>query len=459
MAPNITDELACFLTNLSYEDLPSTVIEKAKICILDSLGCVLGASKTDLIDIIWKSLKFLGGNETSTVFGVWEKTSCTNAAFANATLANALDFDDTYGGHPGTTIVPPAVAVAEMTGTNGKELITAIVVGYEISIRISKAMIPSYKVYQQICGLGTFQSIGAASTSAKLLGLGNDKMANALGIACANTPVPSIRKSIGSTLGVTMVKNAYGVAAMTGIMSAILAKNGFTGPRDIFEGQKGFWRMSGSDQCDYEAITHRLGDKYEILDVEFKPYTACRHFHGAIDAALGIVNEHNINPEDIVEVNVATYGHPELNIWPYNRKDPQNMYDMEFSVPYSVALALLGIKPSLKWLGENLSRKTEIYKLAKKVKIVTKVMPQQTYPHKGYVVVEVNTSKGRYVSKVKHPKGSPQNPLSDHELIDKFRKLSHGVVKNDNIEYIVKTTLNLQEATNIRKMINMFYHG
>jgi 2-methylcitrate dehydratase PrpD len=456
---SIASKLANFVVDLSYEELPGDVVKKAKKCTLDLLGCILGACRTDLLDVLRDIFEYSRRSRLSTVFGVWKKTSCFNAAFANSTLANALDFDDTFIGHPGATSIPPSLAIAEAVQADGRELLTAIVAGYEITIRIAKALVPTYKTNRIIRGFGTFQTLGAVSSAGRLLGLKQKEMENAIGIACSNAPVPSIRKSVDSILGTTMVKNTYGTASSVGVMAAMLAQRGFTGPRDIMEGESGFWRMCGSDRHDNQVMAQGLGDRYEILNVEFKPYPACRHFHAAIDAAYDISLKHRIDPEDVEEIIVSTEGYPDLNIWPYNKRNPQNMYEAEFSVPYSVVLALLGIKPGLAWLDKDLMKQSRICRLMEKVKLLPKVNPEKTYPAKGDVIIEIRSSGQNYTSKIKYPKGSPQNPLSDDALVEKFEDLSHGIVKAENTRHLIDTILGLEKVSNVREMMSTIFRS
>ncbi len=316
----------------------------AKLCILDSVGCALAGSKADIGPPVIDLAKYLGERPESPLIGTDNKVSCTNAAFANAEMANALDFDDTYlwSGHVGSTVVQTALAVGCAEHVSGEDLITAVILGYEVSTRIGPLILHPKFLSVKTSGHG-FLIFGAAAVAAKLLGLNMEQTTWAMGIAGATTAVYSDEKCcinpLNAELGAPMVKNNYGLFAELGIRAALLAKRGYTGPINILEGEEGFPVMLGAhnyNSTDLEMIVKDLRGSPRIMENWFKPYPCCLDSHPPIDAALQIIEEHQLNLNEIDEFIVKTVSSKALSpnakaVIPKNlrsamaRKDAQRM--------------------------------------------------------------------------------------------------------------------------------------
>ncbi|MFX0198712.1 MAG: MmgE/PrpD family protein [Candidatus Hodarchaeota archaeon] len=447
----IARKLARYAIGLSFNNLPAEVVRKTKRCILDSIGCILGGFKTKIGDITADMAKYLEGKPQSTLLGGGYKTSAPYAALFNAMLANILDYDDTANGHPGATIIPSALAVSEAVETSGKDLLTAVVLGYEISLRIGEALKPSFKQQWKIWGFGSYQVFGAVSAAGKLLELNEDEFVNALGVAGCNAPVSSLMRSIHGISGVTMVKNNFGKSAETGVIAALLAKRGFTGPEDILDGDEGFWRMYGSDQCDFDLMTSGLNNEYKIVNVEFKPYPCCRFLHSAIDGVLNIVRKHQITPKQIEEITINA------TKWvtkpPFNVRRPKSMLEAQFSPVYCMGVALSGIKPGPDWFKKSTLNNPEVLNIAKKVKIVPH---EEEYTLLTRADVELKANGKKYTSSVEYPKGAPQNDMTDDELDDKFKSLAVDSIKPRSIELAINTIRNLESVMNVKEFMDLF---
>ena len=280
-----------------------------------------------------------GGPMEAHVLGSRIRTSCTTAAFANALLINALDYDDIDLGHMGATAISAAFASGEKTNAAGKDLIAATVVGYEVSARIGRALLPT-SPRKKTHGWGTWQTFGTAAASTCLLKLEPDRAVHALAIAGANAPVPSVMKTVYGSCGPNMVKNNFGTAAEVGLTAALLSARGFEGPMDLFEGDTGFWRMIGTDRSDLDAMVEGLGREYEILKVGFKQFPACRVIQSTIETALACVKRHRIDVSSIDRIRVRAV--PRACNGPFSNPRPKDMWAAQFSTPYSVAVALRG---------------------------------------------------------------------------------------------------------------------
>jgi len=454
METEIAPVLAGHIVKTKYEDLPMEVVEKAKLCILDSVGCALGGCRTDIGKAVIDLTRYLAGKPKSTVFGSGVKTSSPYAAFANAAMSNALDFDDTYVGHPGATVVPSAIAVGESAYASGKSVIAATVVGYEVSLRIGMAIQPSWERLRQVWGLGTWQTFGAAAAAAKLLGLNEEDTLNALTVGGSNAPLSSVRKTFYSKYGVTMVKNNYGAASEAGIIAALLARRGFKGPRDIFEGDDGFWRMYGSDRCNLDRMTEKLGERYEIMNVSYKPYPSCRWTHSILDGIMQTASKNRVNPDDIDEIIIHSL--TIVTEWPFNNIEPKTMVDGQFAVPYLVAIALTGKKVGPEWYTQEAFGDPRVMSLARKVKLVADPEADKSYPSKSMARVNI-VSKGKsYSCIVEFPKGDPQNPMTREDLHAKFLGLSSGTIGRRKAERTAKTIDRLED-TKINTLTKILY--
>ena len=376
-------------------------------------------------------------------------TSCINAAFANSESNNALDFDDTMFvgqvSHSGATVIPPAIAVGEATHSTGKDLLTAIILGYEILSRIGNSLIVSHSRHKKVSGMQTYQTFGAVTASSKLLDLDEEATAMAFGLTGCAAPVPSLYKTAmnpaNKLFGGPMFRNNYGYASEIGVKAALLAQRGYTGPKDVFEGDFGFWRMSGiADRCNFDVMTKGLGKDYYILKVGFKPYSCCRLYHAMIDAALKIVREHNLGMDNIEKITVKERL---ASLPPNDDAEPKTMLSAMNSKPYSIAIAITGLKPGLRWY-ENL-KDPKVLGLAKKVELIRD-------PEQRGVNVEIVSSKGTFKDHADSPRGEPENPMTDEELIDKFKDLAEGVINNGTAEKVLDMIKNLEKVEDIAEL-------
>lgn len=456
MKESVTEILANYVAETEFDDLPDEVVDKAIACIRDSIGCALGGYRTTPGRIVANLVTSLGGTPESTIMGTGAKVGCVNASFANSTLSNALDFDDCFpGGHPGSTIVPPALAVSERIGAPGKKLILATVVGYEVSTRIGRSIRPTKKRIKKVFGLGTWQVFGSVAAASKLLSLSQEEVANAFGIAGSDAPVPSNNKTMPLLMPrMTMSKNNFGAASQAGVMAALLAKKGFTGPCDILDGETGFWRIAGSDRCDFKMMTAGLGKDYLTLEVEFKPYSCCRWLHNAIDAVLELTKENEIQSKSIKKITARTFSNV---VQPrHSNYTPRTMMDVIPSLPYCVAVALAGIEPGPKWFAnENLTDR-KLLRIAARVKPLGDCAAERTYPDKSVATVEIETfNGGRYSKRVEYAKGHPKNPMSEREMAGKFVRLASLSVSATKAKETRELIKRLRELSDVRKIARL----
>jgi len=446
----ITDKLVRYTHSTSYEQLPAEVVEKAKIHILDSIGCALGGSCSAIGRSVLKTFKAMGGEPEASLIGGGMKVPAIHAAFVNGTNANALDFDDTYLsdaiGHPGSSTIPAALAVAEWKKANGRDLINAVVTAYEVGNRIGLAIQPSKERLQKVWGFGTWQTFCAAIAAAKVMNLDADQLFNAFGVAGATAPLPCTQKW-GWDLDerpIHWVKEPTGWPCWTGTLAVILAANGFIGNHYILDGENGFWIMAGSDRCDYQKMTDGLGQDYLILDdMSFKPYSCCRWQHAALDCITQIISKHKLKPDEIKSIIINSFSWVKTQEV-YEIKSP---VDAQFCIPYTAAMVVLGHEPGPGWYSDDMLKSREIAALAAKITVNLDPELDRAYHQDSEQAarVEVTTVREEIFSEtVRIPKGDPRNPLSPHELKAKFRNQADFVLNREAVDQVIDLIDNLE---------------
>jgi len=343
-------------------------VEHAKLCILDWLGAALARRASPVAKVIAALVKGFEGVDKATVIGTSLKAHPAIAALANGVMGHAVEMDDIHREaliHPAASVVPAALAVAEHEDVHGRDLIEAVVLGYEVEIRLGMAVNPShYEYWHTTSTCGTF---GAAVAAGKLLGLDEKRMAYALGIA--GTSATGLIEVFG-----TMSKpyNA-GRAAMDGVLAAVLAKEGLTSSTAILESPKGFLRAT-SKRYDTDEIFDGLGVRFEVKNNIFKVHASCGHTHGAIDAVLEIVKRYGLGPSEVREILAGTY--PIAVEVVGKNYEPRTPEESKFSLPYCVAVAMLHGRASLEKF-EALTSKAVSRERTKKIAEAVEVLEHE----------------------------------------------------------------------------------
>lgn len=441
----LSDRLAQYSLEVTYEKLPADVIDFTKLCILDYFGSAIAGSDKAPVQMISELVKEAGGAEQARLF-TGGRSSALNAALVNGAASHVMELDDIHKGsiiHAATVVVPAALAVAEWKRLSGKELIAAVVIGYEVCFRIGEAVSPSHYYYwHNTATCGTF---GAAIAAAKLLGLDQKRMVYALGNA--GTQAAGLWEFIADG---AMTKQLHAAkAAMNGLMAALLAEKGFTGPQKILEGDRGFFNAM-SDECDAAKVTDGLGEEFKILENSFKIHASCRHTHHAIDLLIDIYKERQPSLAEIDSVTVNSY-QVALNIT--DNDNPQTQYAAKFSLQFCSALALLKGRASLNDFSETILWDKEIRELTKKVKVVTDPQIDAGYPKQWGAAVEVRLRNGEIIKKqTDFPKGDPENAVTGGELLEKFMDLTSKLPERRN-QQIAKDILALETVEDISDLM------
>ena len=441
----VTSAVADFIANTSYSDLPDDVIAKAKLWLLDAIGCGLGGSQTPLSKSAVNSL-----SETSTgdakVIGRDVTVDIGTSAFLNAMSINALDYDDSNpSGHPSSTVVGTLLSLCSLEQATGRGFLLSYIVGYDISSRVGQAVFPSADRFSKAFGIGTHQTFGAVAAAAKFRNLGLPQVLNALGIAGASAPVPSAQKWGWDNRPLTWVKDAVALPAQVGVSSTTLAAGGFLGCKDILDGDTGFWQMMGSDRCDADLMTRDLGKDFFIMNGSIKTYACCWFIHPTLDAIKTILGEHDLTHEDIAQIDVWSLTELYHN---FNFIEPSEMVDAQFSLPYCVAVMLLGIETGPKWVDYALFSDRSVLSIASKVKIHADSAADHIF-HAGSLQVSakvaITTVSGeRLEASAAAPRGTPYSPISDQEIADKYLRMAVPVIGLDKAAQIQEIIQDLE---------------
>ncbi len=436
---------ADFIIRTRFESLSSETVQQTKKAILDLIGVSLaGYHAMAFPKMMVDYLLELGGKPEATVIQGKQKIPAVHAALANASCAHALDMDDGHrfaASHPGAVIIPAAVAATEMTGSSTKALITGIVLGYDVMIRIGKAITPS-SLNRGFHITGITGPFGAAAAGAKIMGLTREETISAVGMAgLQSAGLIQVNHEVEGS----MVKPLNPAkASASGLLSCILAKRGARGPLQIFEGEDGYLKAF-ADEVKREILTQDLGRGYEISKTYFKLYSACRHAHAPIDAAFEAFWKSGVKVEEIDKIMVETYpaavrlaGIPHATTPSAGR----------FSIPFSVALALVKQDAGAdKYCEENVTDRT-IQNLAGKVEMVASGKWEQVYPAKRGATVSIVDKAGRSVSaEVDLAKGEPENPASWEEIYRKFVTNSTQVISKAGAERLGEVINNLEQSS------------
>ena len=456
---NLCQELANFVAETKWEDLPAPVVHETKLILLDSIGCALAAISTDPGKMAIALARRLGGPPESSIIGTGDKVSCSGAALANGQLINGLDYDAlTPGGHVPPYVIPPALAIAQSTGASGKDLILANAVGFEITARISKVMRgamwfegPEGRSRRaQRFGFANC-SFGAAAGAGKLLKLNQEKMASALGIAGHLCQVLTLVKHSFSEHRYMTKYGVPGWQNTGGVMAALLAEMGYMGDTTVFDPEHGFWKFCGYDVLLPDKITEGIGKKWNFIETIYKPYPCCWMFQSALDCFFNIINQNNLQPKDIESVKVL--GHPDFEIPLFTNRELTNIVDFQFGAAYIFSVAAHRVRIGAEWQDWDTMTDPKILEFSKKVSY-------QSYPEfreKQSAVVEVIAKGKTFTEEKKYAlaRGTTNTKfqMTYEELEAKYRHNASRILTQDKIEGSVKALLELETLDNISELI------
>ncbi|MBX9811522.1 MAG: MmgE/PrpD family protein [Burkholderiales bacterium] len=443
-----SQRISAFVAGLSFDGLPTAVIESAKRHLLDTLGVGLIGSRQPNAAAALEGVRGIGGGSgQSSVWGTGFRLDAPYAAIANGVACHVLDYDDTHTDsitHGSAVLAPTVLALAEELGASGQEAIAAFAAGWEVTARVGLAARGSFhkRGFHTTSVAGVF---GAAAAAAKLLRLSAEQTSHALGLAGSQVSGVSEYLSNGSA-----AKSFHpGWAASAGIVAAHLAHAGMTGPMTVFEGRYGTFKTYGLvDECDLAALDAGLGERWEMTRVSIKPYPCCHFAHAFIDCVLDLRLQ-GVTPAQVKALHCVV---PEIELplicEPFAQKlRPDSPYAAKFSLPFVLAAALTdGRIGHDTFTPENIAR-PDLLELADRMSYRVAKPGETAFPKYFPGWVEARLADGRaLVRRFEINTGNPDNPLSREALEAKFRGNVRGLMSNEAAGRVISAVDSLEDT-------------
>ncbi len=453
--PTVSQHLAAFAAEMTFEQLPDDVVAAVKRFVYDSVGCGFGGAGTHDFAMADRVDQNLGGAEQCSIIGSGRRANVTSAAFLNAMAVRAQDYNDIYWkqdpSHP-SDIIPGVWACGELVDASGKDVITAIVLAYEVEMRLCEAAFPGIR--ERGWHHATLTAFASAYACAKVMGLDAGRIAHAVGIA------GSRHATLGCvTAGkLTMMKNTVDpMATQAGAWAALLAAEGFEGPEHVFCGKEGLADAYGPE-WKLELLTDGLGDSWRILDCGMKAFPTEALTHAPISCVLEITSENGIAAEDVAEVRIQTLVKAADILSDPSKYDPQTRETADHSLPYCIATALNNGRVTPDLFDDEAIQDPRTRMSLNKIKVSANMEFEEAFPDVQRCHVAVDTTDGRQFEKqIDFPIGDPRNPMSDEQMDAKFDALCGAAVSAER-RGAIRTAIADMENVSARDFMALLSH-
>lgn len=456
----LTREVAAFVTQTRYSDLPADVVQMAKRCMVDGIGVMLAGSREPCAQIARRHAESFGGNSEARTWGEGSLgLPAPLAALANGIAGHALDWDDTALSreadrtvliHPTMQPLCAALAVGEARGATGQDILTAFILGFEVQVKIAEAMNADHFVYGRgYHTTGTIGVFGAAVTASRLMGLSVDQTVHAIALAA------TMSSGLGENHGTMAKPLNMGHAAEGGVTAARLAALGYDGPVTALEGERGFFACFGGGH-DPSRIRGRLGNPWAILDpgTSIKPYPSGVVGHPGMDAMRDLVTAHDIQPDAIARIVVRT-GPNVVKPGPLRIAHAHTALEGRFCVAFQMAAIALRRKAGLAEFSDEFVSSDACQRMQQRVDV--SVAPHIAQLGKDRVAFEIDivTTDGRTHSakSEEHYRGGPRNPLAWDDLCNKFRDCSGPLLTTDQQDAMLHMLNNIESLSDVRDLV------
>lgn len=442
----LTQNFAGFIAETHFKDLPGQVVCQAKERVMDTLGAALAGSRNwEYAEKLKEACRQLGSGPCGVIGGGDRVYSPAHAAMISAAFAHAVELDDGHrnaGCHAGAVVVPTAMVLGQALGRSGKEVVTAVALGYEVVYRIASHVNPEQisKGFHPSSNCGAF---GAAAVAGKLMGLDGEQLANALGQAGMLASGTMEATKSGQRSKCVQVGNA----AYNGVLAALLARTGMEGCLSALEGPSGLFATQ-SEGVDAEDVCRGLGEVWSIGDTYNKLYPCCRHAQPGIEAAMDLSAEHHIRPEDVERVWIGT--HQVAYDLTGSIKAPKNAGEAKFSLAYGTAVALREHCFGVAHLTEPSFTDAGTLALARRVSVTVDPDVQAVYPRKRGAKVKITLKDGTvYEKELYDLKGSPNYPVGWGELSAKFIANAGAALGGGTASHLLEDLARLEELDSL----------
>ncbi len=448
----ITERFAEFINDITYEDLPQEIVALTKERILDSIGAILaGAGNWEYREKFLNVCDQMGTGDVSAFTTGDRKYPLARAVMIDATFGHAVELDDGHkyaGAHAGTAVVPVALTIARVLGLSGKDVIPAVVAGYDIVYRVAAAMAP-HQIDKGFHPTSNDDTLGAAATAGKLMGLTKEELANALGLAGLYASGLMEATVTGQLSKCVMVGNS----ASSAMQAVYMAQNGMEGTVSVFEGKDGFFHAK-AESVDLDELCKGLGSEYRIVDTYSKMYPTCRHAQPAIESVLNLMEEYGFGPEDVDRVWVGT--HEVAYTLTGKIKAPKDSGQAKFSSAYGIAVALYEKGFGVCHLNPEYTEDPKYLSMAERVTVEQDADVQAVYPTRRGAKVKVFLKDGRELAaEVYDLKGSPNNPVGFEEIRGKFVANVKNLMSEENLNALLDMVMHLDEMESVEPLMKI----
>lgn len=455
--PAIAEQWADYALSLKFQDIPPEVVRQAKRLFLDTLACAYGGYDSDAVRVLQQAVATdLKGPPESTIIGTGARTTALNAILLNGAMVRFLDANDVSTGGHDSEIIPAALAVGERQKASGKELLTSIIIGYELAARFFQAIEPggpfigTMKLEKHGWKVETRVGFIMPPVFGRLLGLNADQIANAIGIAGTRTFLLGIMDS--SEEQNTLAKNIrFPFTAHMALNSTYLAGRGLTGPKRVFEGHMGLKQVFYKD-LNLDMLTRQ--DKWMIMLAGTKAFCACYSTHGHLRATVDLAREIDLKPEQVESIHIVT--NPR-SLWhtgnPETRRRVNNKETADHSSYYVTALAIIKREVAPEHYTPALYNDPTVLDLMDRVAIEADDSYTAIYPG---ALVEIKTKDGKLHSKkVEHPRGHYLNPMDESDIEDKFHQMARRYLDEGRRKEIIAAVWAIDSLDDVGKLIKL----
>jgi len=456
----VSYQLAEWATNLKYENLSEEAVQTAKRFLFDSTGCALGGSQQHDVKIALDHFEEMGGNRTCSVFASDFKTNPVDAAFLNALMIRAMDYNDIYWkadpAHPSDLISAP-LAVCEMKNLTGRDLILGIIIAYEIEMRLAEFGDPGVREYGW--HHATISCIASPIAAGRMLGLNAEQIQQAVGISAS----PSMCLGAVTAGKLTNMKNTVDpLATRAGVQAALLAARGFTGPEHVIDGKEGlvhcFEKFGGSFHLNIltDDLPTSRNDHYRILDCGMKSFPIEALSHAPLTAMLKCVAENRIFAEDVAEIKVEVIARAADILGDPAKYRPKSKETADHSLPYSMAVGLLdGMVTPLQFKQERIDDPA-LEPVMDMVKVVANEEFEKLFPEYQPSRVTVTLKDGSsFAKRVDVPKGDARDPMTEEEIAVKFNAIGKSVIGEEPCNQLRQLIMIIESEESLDGMMRL----
>jgi len=426
MGTCVTEPMARFAAGLTFERISKSAVHQAKRFLLDSLGCALGGFRQHDVRIALEVFGVTAGPGPATVIGDGRKMDPITASLLNALMVRVMDYNDIYWkqdpSHP-SDIIPAALACGERAGASGRDLIAGIVLGHEFEQRLCEAAFPGIR--ERGWHHATLTAFASPLVAGRMLGLPWERIQHAIGIS------GSRHFTLGAAVAgkLTMMKNTVDpMATQSGVVAALLAEKGYTGPEHVIEGKEGMVHCLGP-AWKLEVLTEGLGESWRIESCGMKAYPTEALTHTPISAVLDLVRRHDLAPDAIEKVHIRSLARAADILSDPSKYDPRTKETADHSLPYVIAAAVVDRQVTPAQFTDAKIMDPAIRAQLRKVEMVADPEIEKLFPALQRAIVTIHAKGGaQHACQVDYPKGDPRNPLTDAEVEEKFDALAAGVL-------------------------------